>query len=249
MEQRIRDQLFHELIQKNLSPHVIEDKGKQASFKLVPPFQVTLINADAANMKRSTLLDVITANFDEHTTLIGYVTLDQIYLLTTAKAPETVSKKLQTLQTLLLQKNVSFSIATGSPRFDLFTIASSYQEARSALTLGTKPNTITFFQDVQTQALLHELPTHRKQQYYQSILENVSEKYIETLEHFFSHNGNIGECAKSLFIHRNSLVYRLKKIHDSTGYDPQLFTDCVPLQMAIWLRRLDERDPEHHIKK
>ncbi|GAF20189.1 hypothetical protein JCM19046_4896 [Bacillus sp. JCM 19046] len=137
--------MFHELIQKNLSPHVIEDKGKQASFKLVPPFQVTLINADAANMKRSTLLDVITANFDEHTTLIGYVTLDQIYLLTTAKAPETVSKKLQTLQTLLLQKNVSFSIATGSPRFDLFTIASSYQEARSALTLGTKPNTITFF--------------------------------------------------------------------------------------------------------
>ncbi|MFS0788221.1 sugar diacid recognition domain-containing protein [Shouchella sp. 1P09AA] len=237
-KQRVRDQLFHELIQENVSPQVIEDQVKQAPFQLVPPFQVSLIRANAINMKRSALLNYISTFFNEHTTLIGYVTVDQVYLLTTAQASDTLSKKMQKLHGLLQQKNVSFHIATGTARNDLFSIASSYHEAKAGLELGTGP--ITSFQDVQTRALLRETPSHSQRHYYESILADLAEKYIDTLEHFFTHNGNIGECAKSMFIHRNSLVYRLKKIQDSTGYDPQLFDDSVPLQIAIWLKRLDE---------
>ncbi|UTR06043.1 helix-turn-helix domain-containing protein [Alkalihalobacillus sp. LMS6] len=237
-KQRVRDQLFHELIQENASPQSLTNKAKQATFQLVPPFQVSLIRANAVNMKRSVLLNLLSTIFNEQTTLIGYATVDQVYLLTTAQHSDTVSKKVQKLHALLQQKNVSVHIATGTARDDLSSIASSYQEAKAGLELGKGP--VTSFHEIQTRALLREMPSQSQKHYYESILGDLAEKYLDTLEHFFTHNGNIGECAKSMFIHRNSLVYRLKKIHDSTGYDPQRFDDSVPLQIAIWLKRLNE---------
>ncbi|KGA99017.1 hypothetical protein AJ85_15805 [Alkalihalobacillus alcalophilus ATCC 27647 = CGMCC 1.3604] len=52
-------------------------------------------------------------------------------------------------------------------------------------------------------------------------------------------NLNIGDCAKKMFIHRNSLIYRLKKVKEITGYNPQELSDVIPLQLAIWLREMD----------
>lgn len=73
------------------------------------------------------------------------------------------------------------------------------------------------------------------QRYLRRILPNATNKVIQTLQTFFDCNLNITETAKSLDIHRNTLIYRLKKIKEDTGYDPQIFKDAVPLQIAVWM--------------
>nr|WP_285890411.1 helix-turn-helix domain-containing protein [Halalkalibacter oceani] len=55
------------------------------------------------------------------------------------------------------------------------------------------------------------------------------------MQTFFQYNMNITETAQALFVHRNTLMYRLKRIKEKTDYDPQLFADAVTLQIAIWI--------------
>jgi sugar diacid utilization regulator len=72
----------------------------------------------------------------------------------------------------------------------------------------------------------------------QRVLLRLTPKLIDTLEAFFACNFHIAETAQALFVHRNTLIYRLGQIKEKTGYDPQRFQDALVLQLAIWIRRL-----------
>ncbi|MEZ2735525.1 helix-turn-helix domain-containing protein [Aneurinibacillus aneurinilyticus] len=48
---------------------------------------------------------------------------------------------------------------------------------------------------------------------------------------------HIRQAAEKLYIHRNTLIYRLKKIKQDTGYDPQISQDAVSLRLAVWIYR------------
>jgi len=60
----------------------------------------------------------------------------------------------------------------------------------------------------------------------------------KTLTALFDSNLNVSEAAKKLFLHRNSLTYRLKKLSESTGLDPLSFYDAVEIYTALILSRL-----------
>lgn len=60
-----------------------------------------------------------------------------------------------------------------------------------------------------------------------------------TLEQFLADNLNVALAARHLFIHRNTLLYRLKRIAELTGLDPRDFASALELQMAITLQKYD----------
>ncbi len=57
----------------------------------------------------------------------------------------------------------------------------------------------------------------------------------DTIESFFDNNLNLSETSKKCFIHRNTLVYRLNKIHSLTGLDIRNFDDAVSFKLFMWL--------------
>lgn len=67
----------------------------------------------------------------------------------------------------------------------------------------------------------------------QVLLQNQELKH--TLECFFTNNLNLSDAAQKLFIHRNTLIYRLNKIHKATGYDPRSFEDAMNLSALMVL--------------
>lgn len=68
-------------------------------------------------------------------------------------------------------------------------------------------------------------------------MPSFSSEQMETLETLFSRQLNVSETARQLFIHRNTLLYRLDKLTEQTGMDPRLFPDAVLLQLSLLFRQ------------
>lgn len=86
-------------------------------------------------------------------------------------------------------------------------------------------------------ALFGTLQTSSAQQYIEMLLGVLSDELMETLIEFLQHDLSIGDTARALFIHRNTLTYRIDKITELTGYNPRQLTGAVYFYLAIWLKK------------
>lgn len=68
-------------------------------------------------------------------------------------------------------------------------------------------------------------------------LPQLNAEQVETLETFFARHLNVSETARQLFLHRNTLLYRLDKLTEQTGLDPRQFTEAVLLQLLLLFRQ------------
>lgn len=83
--------------------------------------------------------------------------------------------------------------------------------------------------------LFADLQPQTNQSFIQNVIGSLSEDLLETLETFLNHDLSISETAKALFIHRNTLIYRLDRITEFTGYNPRQIIGAVHLYCAVWL--------------
>jgi DNA-binding PucR family transcriptional regulator len=65
----------------------------------------------------------------------------------------------------------------------------------------------------------------------------LSREQIQTLETLFARQLNVSEAARQLYLHRNTLIYRLDKLTEETGLDPRQFPDAVLLQLFLLFRQ------------
>ena len=94
----------------------------------------------------------------------------------------------------------------------------AYEECELVFMLAENGKTVTSFKDVEEKR----------------ILSNVEQQSIDTLKAFFQNDLNITQTSKKLYIHRNTLLYRLEKCEKETGLNPKKYSDAVKLQIAIW---------------
>ncbi|NLN15688.1 MAG: hypothetical protein GX182_00005, partial [Firmicutes bacterium] len=71
------------------------------------------------------------------------------------------------------------------------------------------------------------------------LLESDGDRLLTTLDTYFKCDCDLKRTSANLFIHRNTLVYRLKKIRHLTGLEPRKFSDAMQLQMALMLKEFD----------
>jgi carbohydrate diacid regulator len=124
-------------------------------------------------------------------------------------------------------------------------------EGLEALSLGKifRPEAkIHFFEDLQVEYLVSKLPRSLKTAFWNMVLgrlvasnDKYTEELINTLKNYFEEDLSIKKTSQRLFIHRNTLFHRLKKIQSATGLDPTKFTDAFKLKLALLLY-LDEKE-------
>lgn len=84
--------------------------------------------------------------------------------------------------------------------------------------------------------LFDSLAPESMERYRQDILgSKLSPELLETLQTYFRTGLSLTESARLLYIHRNTLIYRLDRITDLTGYNPREFKQAISLFLAIWL--------------
>ena len=122
----------------------------------------------------------------------------------------------------LTENGTAVYVGISNPRDDLVSIPEAYEEARSAINVG------------------RDVPTDMCSSYNSMIFNRktarlFNDEMVHTIEAFFDNSLNLSETARKLYIHRNTLVYRLEKVQRAIGLDLRNFDDAVTFKMMMLL--------------
>ncbi|GFZ94377.1 hypothetical protein GCM10008018_45890 [Paenibacillus marchantiophytorum] len=99
--------------------------------------------------------------------------------------------------------------------------------------------------ELRLEKLLHLIDEEEKSEFLEQVLRGTDHaldtETVTTLEHFFSLDCNVSETAKKLYIHRNTLLYRLDKFKNETGLDVRTFNHAVLVRLALLLYKVTKR--------
>ncbi|MFS0821664.1 CdaR family transcriptional regulator [Bacillus sp. 1P02SD] len=129
-------------------------------------------------------------------------------------------------------------VGTGHPVNKLSQVYDAYKEIETAIKVSDK--NIVWVQQLETEIVLSSIAPEKRKKFLDSIINSLSEEWLYTITLFFENDLNISETAKQLFIHRNTLTYRLDKVLEITGYDPRKFSDAVILRIALYFQRFNQ---------
>ena len=124
-------------------------------------------------------------------------------------------------------------------------LARSYKEAQVALEVGkvfdTEKNIINY-ENLGIGRLIYQLPTTLCEMFLQEVfkkgsLETLDSETLMTIQSFFENNLNVSETSRKLFVHRNTLVYRLEKIRKLTGLDLREFDHAITFKVALMVKK------------
>lgn len=136
-------------------------------------------------------------------------------------------------------------IAYGTIVKELKEVSRSYKEARMALDVGKiffAEKDIIAYSSLGIGRLIYQLPIPLCKMFIKEIFSNKSpddfdEETLTTINKFFENNLNVSETSRQLYIHRNTLVYRLDKLQKSTGLDLRVFEDAITFKIALMVVR------------
>lgn len=145
------------------------------------------------------------------------------------------------VDTLNMEAMVSVRISYGTIVDELKEVSRSYKEADMALEVGRVfyvDKNILAYNELGIGRLIHQLPASLCEMFLKEVFDGdvagqFEEEELTTVYTFFDNNLNISETARQLYVHRNTLVYRLEKIQKKTGLDVRVFEDALTFKIAM----------------
>jgi carbohydrate diacid regulator len=192
-------------------------------------------------------IDVVTGMFpDKQKDFVLHISESDIVVVKEVKAGSD-SKELVKLassieETLMSELSVKCLIGIGSQMKD---IAKSFKEATTAIEVGavfdTEKNIISF-ENLGIGRLIYQLPITLCEMFLSEVfkkgsIDSLDQETLFTIQKFFENNLNVSETSRKLFVHRNTLVYRLEKIKKLTGLDLREFDHAIVFKVALMVRK------------
>ena len=145
--------------------------------------------------------------------------------------------------TFLTETGKEVFIGISEPHDDLISIPEAFEEARNAINVGRVYHgnrSIFIYRNLLLERFLNEVSPEMSGAYNSRIFNRktarlFNEEMVHTIETFFDNSLNLSETARKLYIHRNTLVYRLEKVQRAIGLDLRNFDDAVTFKMMMLL--------------
>ncbi len=130
-------------------------------------------------------------------------------------------------------------------------LATSFKEAQVALEVGKgfdNEKVIITYDHLGVARLIYQLPTTLCDMFLREVfkrgsIESLDQETLFTIQKFFENNLNVSETSRKLFVHRNTLVYRLEKIKRLTGLDLREFDDAIVFKVALMVKKYLSANP------
>lgn len=239
---RVRDMLFVQYIdgEKEQRQHVLS-KLRDSGFVFTLPTIPVIINVEAIEYNPD-ILGVIIAKLAELDTCDVILLSTRELLLLHPESGFDDQSFLQEVHHILNEQLNKYYIGVGVRANSEDHVRDAVHFARSVIEIGrsvTPDKQVFRFKDMALLCLFNELENSYLFNFFlgicQKLLDHDSgESLIETLETFLSFNGEMGNTATQLGIHRNTLTYRLQIIKKLTGLDPSNFTDMIQLSVSVY---------------
>lgn len=147
--------------------------------------------------------------------------------------------------TLSAEAMTSVYVAIGTVVNDLKNVSASYKEAKMALEVGKifeENKKIVNYEQLGIGRLIYQLPAPLCKMFINEVLHGLSmdqfdEETLTTVNKFFENNLNVSETSRQLYIHRNTLVYRLDKLQKMTGLDLRNFDDAIIFKIMLMVSK------------
>ena len=147
--------------------------------------------------------------------------------------------------------NLKATVGISSVVDNLKDLARAYKEARIAFEVGKvfdieKP--VISYENLGIGRLIYQLPTTLCEMFLSEVfkkgsLESLDRETLMTVQSFFENNLNVSETSRKLFVHRNTLVYRLEKIRKLSGLDLREFDHAVTFKVALMVKKYLSNKP------
>lgn len=140
---------------------------------------------------------------------------------------------------------VNVRVAYGTIVDGIKEVSKAYKEATMALDVGRifyAEKTVLAYNELGIGRLIHQLPLSLCEMFLKEVfsgkgMEQFDEETLTTVNLFFENSLNISETARKLYLHRNTLVYRLEKIQKTTGLDVRVFDDALTFKIAMMVTK------------
>ena len=247
-EKHDRGTFVKNIIMDNILPGDIYIRAKELHFATDAPRAVFLIrqvgHSDVATV------DVLAGMFpdknQDFVLSINETDIAVVKQLAGSVTPEELEKIALTVEdTLKNELRIKTVIGIGTVSEHLRELADSYKEAQTAIEVGKVFDTersIINYDNLGIGRLIYQLPTtlceiFLSEVFKKSSIDSLDQETLFTINKFFENNLNVSETSRKLFVHRNTLVYRLEKIKKLTGLDLRQFDHAIVFKVALMVRQ------------
>ena len=155
------------------------------------------------------------------------------------------------VDTLVGEYRTGVSVGIGTAVIGVKDLARSFKEAQISLEVGKvfdNEKNIIRFDNLGIARLIYQLPTTLCDMFLSEVfvkgsIESLDKETLFTIQKFFENNLNVSETSRKLFVHRNTLVYRLEKIKKLTGLDLREFDHAIVFKVALMVKKYLTSNP------
>ncbi|MCK6258890.1 helix-turn-helix domain-containing protein [Fictibacillus sp. KIGAM418] len=240
-QQRTKEMIIENLLKEVPAMEHIERRLSLLHICLAPPFYTVVIQLEDRSLSDTMILQQLEKAAGASSCLIGFVNTNRLCIVLSGMEDEMIQKKVEAIDQVLKFLRLTFRLAYSTLFMDLKMFNQSYEDCSLALEISDVHQEVVSFAELEAKALIYQTETAAGTRLIKRVLHRSLRPLIETLQVFFEHHLNMQKTADHLHIHRNTLIYRLNKIKEETGYDPRNFKDALTLQMAIWILEKKEK--------
>ena len=251
-----RNNFFQNLILDNLLLVDIYNRAKKLRLEVEAKRIVYLVETKVES--ESIVKEMLRSLFSQQNgDFVTSVDERNIVLIKSLHKEDTEEEIAHTANTIVDMLNseamLAVKVAYGTVVGELKEVSKSYKEAKMALDVGKIfyiEKSVIGYEKLGIGRLIYQLPVSLCRMFMSEIFgENLPDKLDEetqiTIQKFFENSLNVSETARQLYIHRNTLVYRIEKLEKETGLDIRKFDDALTFKIALmvvsYLKYLDSR--------
>ena len=247
-EKHDRGTFVKNIIMDNILPGDIYIRAKELHFSTDTPRAVFLIrqvgHSDVATV--DVLAGLFPDKLQDFVLSINETDIAIIKQINPNMTAEDLEKMAVNIEdTLKNELRIKTIIGIGTVASHLRELADSYKEAQTAIDVGTvfdPDKSIMHYENLGIGRLIYQLPTtlceiFLREVFKKNSLDSLDQETLFTINKFFENSLNVSETSRKLFVHRNTLVYRLEKIRKLTGLDLRQFDHAIVFRVALMVRQ------------
>ncbi len=252
-----RNNFFQNLLLDNLLLVDIYNRAKKLHIEATAPRAVFLVETQMEKDSIATelLKGMFTNQGGDYITAVDESSIILIKSLEPDSSNETLETVAQTIVGMMnAEAMTNVKVAYGTVVQELKDVSKSYKEAKMALDVGKifyAEKNVVAYSTLGIGRLIYQLPVNLCKIFIDEIFgdnvpSDLDDETLTTLNKFFENNLNVSETSRQLFVHRNTLVYRIEKIQKSTGLDLRNFDDALTFKIALmvvnYMKYLDNQE-------